>query len=213
MLIYKITNKINDKIYIGQTTQSLNNRIHNYKNDVKYSKRSRKIIDAMKKYGFENFVFEIIYDNIASKTEMDELERKYIRDFNSCDDNIGYNMDLGGNSIGKHSDETKHKIGQSQLGEKNHMYGKCGNLNGMSKRVIDLTTGKIYESANLAANELNLNFSHVCASARGTRGSTGSKIFRYIFGVFDLIFINDNQAKIKRQCDVSLVLPEYSSLI
>ena len=208
MLIYKITNKINDKIYIGQTTQSLNNRIRNYRSDVKHSKRSRKIIDAMKKYGFENFVFEIIHDNIASKKEMDELERKYISDFK-----IGYNMELGGNSMGKHSDETKHKIGQSQLGEKNHMYGKCGNLNGMSKRVIDLTTGKIYESANLAANELNLNFSHVCASARGTRGSTGSRIFRYVFGTFDAILNNDNRAKIKRQSDEYLVLPEYSSLI
>ena len=60
------------------------------------------------------------------------------------------------------------------------MYGKCGELNKSSKTVIDITTGKVYGSAMIAAKENGLNFSHICACARGTRGSTGGKIFRYL---------------------------------
>ena len=38
MLIYKITNTLNNKIYIGQTTQTLKDRKRNYKNEVKFYK-------------------------------------------------------------------------------------------------------------------------------------------------------------------------------
>ena len=50
MLIYKITNKINNKIYIGQTTQKLKDRIRNYKSDTKFKSpdTSRPIIKAIK---------------------------------------------------------------------------------------------------------------------------------------------------------------------
>ena len=66
------------------------------------------------------------------------------------------------------------------MGTKNHMYGKRGELNITSKRVIELTTGKIYESASLAADELKVNFSHVCAVARGERGSHKGYVVRYL---------------------------------
>ena len=83
MLIYKITNTINNKIYIGQTTQTLSGRIHNYKSEVKFYKGNpRPIILAMRKYGFENFCFEIVEDNIQTKEELDEREIYYIKFFN-----------------------------------------------------------------------------------------------------------------------------------
>ena len=216
MLIYKIFNDINDKLYIGQTTRSLNDRIHDYYNESKYpnSHRHRPISDAMNKYGFDNFHFEILEDNITDRETLDILEKEYIEKFDTCDPSKGYNLERGGNSAGKHSEETRRKIGDAQRGEKNHMYGKTGSDNPTSKAVIDLTTGLEYESAMEAARNLDLNFSHVCASCRGTRASTGGHIFRYLFGeTNDFIDVPEKVANVKKFSDKNSVLPYFEQLL
>ena len=60
------------------------------------------------------------------------------------------------------------------------MYGKKGFDNFSSKAVIEITTNKVFGSASVAAEKLEVNFSHVCAVARGDRGSTGGYVFRYL---------------------------------
>ena len=59
MLIYKITNDINDKVYVGQTRRDFDKRVNDYKRDTKYckGKRLRPIIEKKKKHGFEHFFF------------------------------------------------------------------------------------------------------------------------------------------------------------
>lgn len=182
MIIYKITNNINSKIYIGQTTQTFENRKSNYFNEYKWSKKPRPIILAMRKYGIENFTFEILEDNITSKIELDRKERYYVIEVyhSMIEEGHGYNVERGGNGKGKHSDITKRKISEAQKGQLNHMFGKTGELNKTSKKIIELTTNKTYGSASEAARILNLSFSHVCAVARGERGSTGGYVFRYL---------------------------------
>lgn len=180
MIIYIIKNYINNKVYIGQTTKTLNERIHAYKTEIFHSKHERPIIRAMRKYGFENFYFEILEDNIKTQKELDEREKYYIQKYQSLCSQNGYNIELGGNSIGKHSEETKRKISQAQLGNKNHRYGKVGKENPASKPIIDLVDDIIYDSANLAAKKLNLSASHICSVARGERGSCGGHVFRYL---------------------------------
>lgn len=64
----------------------------------------------MNKYGFENFEFKII-DKAFTQEDLDEKERFWIGFFDSNNKRRGYNLDSGGNSGGKKSDETKHKIG------------------------------------------------------------------------------------------------------
>lgn len=118
MLIYKITNECNNRIYIGQTTTSLKERIHNYKNEYKFDHKHRPILDAIRKYGFEKFHFEIIEDNIQTQSELDEKEKYYIQYYHSLCDQKGYNIALGGNGRGKHAESTKKKISRAQLGEK-----------------------------------------------------------------------------------------------
>ncbi len=181
MLIYKITNLINSKTYIGQTTTSLQERIYNYRKECKWSKNPRPVIFAMRKYGIENFTFEIVENDIPTKKLLDEKERYYINEvYKSLTTQGGYNVELGGNGIGKHSEETKRKISEAQCGELNHMFGKTGAANITSKKIIELTTGKVYGSASEGARELGLSFSHVCSVARGERGSTGGYVFRYL---------------------------------
>ena len=88
------------------------------------------------------------------------------------------------------------------------MYGKVGSLNSMSKPIIDLTTGKIYESVNLAAKDTNLNFSHICAVARGDRGSTGNKVFRYLDENNEII-LPENFIPPKTKTTKQAVLEQY----
>lgn len=183
MLIYKITNTINNKIYIGQTTQSLEDRWR----DCKYSggkiAMRRPIIRAIHKYGFNNFKIEIIQDNILNKDDLDSLEKYYIKFYNATNREYGYNVELGGNGRGKHAAETKLKMSIAQQGKLNHMYGKKGKLNHSSKPIIDITTGIIYDSATEAAEKLGFsitNISKVCSCAKGIRNSALGHVFRYL---------------------------------
>lgn len=105
MIIYRITNNINGKIYIGQTKGLLYARIASYTSNInryKNKKRADKypIIMAMIKYGFENFEFEILEDKIETQLELDQKEIHYIKKYNSQNTNIGYNIQNGGKSGG-----------------------------------------------------------------------------------------------------------------
>lgn len=114
MIIYKATNKINNKIYIGQTTNTLEYRANQHFRETKSNKRKNTYFhNAIHKYGFDNFVFEEI-DKANSIDELNEKEAYWIRYYNSTDKSIGYNLDSGGSNCFK-SDETKRKIGDTTL--------------------------------------------------------------------------------------------------
>lgn len=85
--IYKITNKLNNKVYIGQS-----NNIQRRFEEHKYQEKNSAIHNAIKKYGLENFNFEIIEE--CSLEELDEKEIFWIKYYNSFED--GYNLTLGG---------------------------------------------------------------------------------------------------------------------
>jgi group I intron endonuclease len=111
-LIYKITNLINGKVYIGQTYRSLKERMIGYKR----LRCNEHLKSAIIKYGFDNFKFEIIYET-HNINELNEKEIFYIKEYNSTDKTIGYNIDLGGrNKI--MSDETKQKMSKAGKGRK-----------------------------------------------------------------------------------------------
>lgn len=90
--IYKITNKLNNKIYIGQTVDFKKRmKEHRYGRNI----RQNMLIDrAYRKYGAENFEEEIIYE-ANTQSEADEIERKYINELSTLKPN-GYNVLEGG---------------------------------------------------------------------------------------------------------------------
>lgn len=106
--IYKIKNKIDNKTYIGQTTQDLESRWRNHR---KNSSKCRYLNSAFKKYGVENFEFKLVC--ITFDNQLDDMEIKYIEQYKCLVPN-GYNIRLGGNS-GKHHEETKRKIAATLL--------------------------------------------------------------------------------------------------
>lgn len=92
--IYKIENLINHKCYIGQSID-INKRWRRHResyNEPKYDSYNYPLYCAMRKYGFENFSFEIVEE--CQRECLNEKERFYIKKYNSFFN--GYNQTLGG---------------------------------------------------------------------------------------------------------------------
>lgn len=85
MEIYKITNLINGKIYIGKDTTSNKN----------YFGSGKLIVRSIKKYGIENFSKEIL-ERCEDNIELCKKEKEWIKYYNSTDRTIGYNISNGG---------------------------------------------------------------------------------------------------------------------
>lgn len=111
--IYKITNLINGKIYIGQSKDT-NQRWRQHKLEARKQKPSMIINRAMKKYGIENFRFEVVAScldqNAANNTETTIVSQE-----NSLAPN-GYNVSLGGCNAPK-SEEWKAKMAITMKGK------------------------------------------------------------------------------------------------
>ena len=101
-IIYCYTNKINGKKYIGQTINpQLRYNAHrsSYQNP-KDKEQNSLLHRAFRKYGFENFQYEILVKDIDSIDVLNELEIYYIKKFN-CKTPNGYNVEDGGKNCNK----------------------------------------------------------------------------------------------------------------
>lgn len=93
--IYKYTNVINGKIYIGQSTNIQKRYSQHLYDATKRPERGTGVDRAIAKYGIENFKFEIIEE--CSVEKLNERERYWINFYDSYHN--GYNCSLGGNSL------------------------------------------------------------------------------------------------------------------
>jgi group I intron endonuclease len=135
MIIYKIENKINGKIYIGQTKRNLSKRISEHIGKDKMSIIGKALI----KYGLQSFIVSII-DYAKNGETLSEKEKYWIKFYNSIAPD-GYNLTEGGEGTKghRHSPETRQKlseinshrsietrqnISKAKKGDKNPMYGK-----------------------------------------------------------------------------------------
>lgn len=118
MIIYKITNLINGKIYIGKTKKDLKWRIRKHIRENKYY-----VARALNKYGLESFEISVI-DNADTRKVVNEKERYWIK-FYDCRSPKGYNCTKGGDgNDNPRSEETREKIRVANLGERHPQYGK-----------------------------------------------------------------------------------------
>lgn len=119
IMIYKITNSCNDKIYIGQTTQSLKKRLYNHVTKAN-SGMQRKFHKAIAELGKENFKIEQLII-ATTKEAADKLETFFMKHFDAI--NNGYNtIDRAAGSFNRGAD--------------NGMAGKTGNSNPCSRPII-----------------------------------------------------------------------------
>lgn len=155
-IIYKATNLVNGKIYIGQTVEDLPERVRKHLYEA-HSKRDSNVVfhRAIRKYGDDNFLWDII-DYADSKQELDVKEEYWINKYNShihIKKSNGYNMTFGGEgSEGyKHTEEAIQKMSNIQKErfknkENCPMYGK--NHTEESKQKISEARKKLYTGEN-----------------------------------------------------------------
>lgn len=118
--IYKITNQINNKIYIGQTKKTIEERFNAHiKKAQIYT--NRYLYDAMNHYGYSNFKIELLEE--CDDILLDEREIYWINYYQSNSKTFGYNMTSGGGggdtwTNNPHKEETSQKIRNANLGSK-----------------------------------------------------------------------------------------------
>lgn len=202
--VYKITNKVNNKVYIGITSKGISAR---WKEHIYSAEHGCpfKLHNAIRKYGKENFSIELI-DFCNSWEELTEKEQYYISEYKSLQDEFGYNMTEGGDgTFGRcHTEETKEKIRQKAIGrevteatrlklseagkiitEAREAYRNSGNI-GSSRRkpVLQYTKDGKFISEYCGVNEASrLTGIHVTTLSNALKGRniTGSKVNPYIW--------------------------------
>lgn len=205
IVIYKMTNMVNGKVYIGQTVRSVEERmLEHYRHDT-------ILVDkAIQKYGKDNFSVEVI-DTAATIDELNAKEQYWIEQYDSITPN-GYNQCAGGdNTMGyHHREESKQKMSEakaeSYLGEGNPFYGKEHSEESKQKmsqarkglahlteeqvkklrqshhtvRVMNVETGEIFDSVQAAANKYGLKDTHITRVCKGKRNRTGGFHWKYV---------------------------------
>ena len=123
MLIYKHTSKTSGKSYIGKTMFTAEERFRGHIKSVTAGSTTH-FHKAIRKYGKEDFVTDILVDGITDHKVLTIMEQYYIYKYNTF--RKGYNQTIGGEGvIGlKLSDETKAKLSALKSGKNNYFYGK-----------------------------------------------------------------------------------------
>jgi len=171
-IIYKVTNKVNNKIYIGQTVQSLNSRRWSHESKARLGKTRMVLPKAISKYGEDNFAWDII-EYCDSKKELNEMEFHYIKQYSSIAPN-GYNLTLGGEGCEgfKHSEESKKTMNNFKIGTKlsKKSIDKRSLLQSYDWEIItpDGET-KIIRNLSKFCNDNNLNAQGMYRTSRGDR--------------------------------------------
>lgn len=131
MIIYKVTNTINNKIYIGQTIQSFKSRKNQHICSAFTRKSKYYFHNALRKHGKENFTWEVI-DKCSSKSELDDMEFHYIKQYNSKTPN-GYNLTDGydNSTFGlKYTKAQRKAVSLRTRGKNNPNYGNGDKIKG-----------------------------------------------------------------------------------
>lgn len=205
--IYIIRNTVNNKVYIGQTSQTMAERWQEHKYNAKAGKRGQPIYLAMRKYGIENFYIEELHANQDGES-LGELEIKYIAQFNSIAPN-GYNVLAGGSKfIGDHPmhrPEIRQMFSERFKGDKNPAkrpdVKEKIRQNALGKKASDETRKKMSENNGRywAGKNLSQETRTKISQNHGCRGKFGG--------------LNPNSKGVQRlDKDTLEVLEEYDSM-
>lgn len=133
-VVYKLTNIINNKVYIGL---SKNVKVRWSYNGIHY-KKSPKIFNAINKYGWDNFKKEIIKDDLT-REEACLLEIETIELYKSRNRKFGYNIAKGGNGGVIYLKHPKGMLGKKQTEYQKKSHSKWA----LDKNNNCMTNGKV----------------------------------------------------------------------
>lgn len=150
--VYKHTNLINGKSYIGITSQKTYKRWH-----PDHYISCKRFYAAIEEFGWQNFSHEVLYE-VETKEEANKLEKEMIAQYKTTEAAFGYNMSSGG-------------IGRSGLKSKGGV---------KRKRVLCIETGIIYESLREAGRQTATCNGDISKCCRGLKKTAGGYHWRYI---------------------------------
>ena len=168
-IIYKLTNTINNKFYIGQTISSLDRRWSEHVSSARQNK-PWVICNAIRKYGADSFTREIIA-SADSKEELNTLEISYIAELSPH-----YNMTIGGGGLGSPSQEVREKIstsGKSRQFTDEHKKNISKGLKGREvkeatrKKLSDMFKGKSLRKSAMSQKEIDRLIANNKARGKG----------------------------------------------
>jgi len=113
MFVYLITNTINGKRYVGQTSASIEQRWRQHRSDAKTG-NNKHLYKSIRFYGENSFFIEPLII-VRTKEDMDFYEMFLIKEFNLRNSEIGYNLTDGGEGMAgfRHSEETKLRMSEN----------------------------------------------------------------------------------------------------
>lgn len=217
--VYKHTNVVNNKVYVGITNQKPTARWNNelgyktyYKNGGLIS-GSKYFYNAILKYGWGNFTHEILCESL-NKREACEMEIKLIAEYKSNNREYGYNRNSGGSSVEHHTAKSKLKIGEASKGRRNtwkhvavNQYDKQGDFIQAWECMRDVT------------KKLGIHHRDIskCCRGEGRIRSVGGYIWRYTTDLSPIRSINtknNHRSKIIEQFDKDMnFIKRWSSIV
>lgn len=196
MIIYKITNQVNGKIYIGLTKHSLAQRLSQHHYDSRHGV-DRPLYRAMRKYGEDKFSAEII-DSAEDLEELKEKEKYWIKYYNSYGANgKGYNATAGG-------DMTVHKpVGYTKISLKD------GTIIEQFEKAIDTTNT---QNADKITQTQYTDF--VLVKTKNILNKTAEQIKNYAFSLRPKVIcqLDKNNNLIARWMNSSDVISVYPNI-
>lgn len=186
--VYAHKNKLNGKVYVGITSQTVTDR---WKNGSGY--HGLHFERAIKKYGWNGFDHIIIESNL-NEYQACEMEKRIINVFNLTNPEKGYNEAIGGFGGGMngkhHTFEAKEKIrkarmqnGFSDEHKKHISESKKGIKHHNAKKVYQYTKDgyfiKEWEYMGMACKELKIPKSNISQCCLGKRPSAGGYVWSY----------------------------------
>lgn len=181
MYIYKIVNKVNGKIYVGQTTETIEQR---FKRHMGYQKdeHDTKFYRAVRKYGVDNFYIEVI-EEVEDREQLNAREEYWIRELDTV--NSGYNSYYGGFSSG--GDTLSNHPNLEAIKDKIREHHKGGNNPHATKIVcVDIQNDSVVYYDSMKECQDALNIPRHDAISRRCRGKIKSPLNnKYMFYYLD----------------------------
>jgi len=188
--IYRIENKINGKIYIGQTIRPIHKRIEEHRTGK--SNGCRAIYNAIQYHGWENFDKDW-YECPDEDLNFDE--DLLVREMGTLAPE-GYNLKEGGGATGKPSEEakqkmreaqlgktmseeSKQKMSESKLGENHNMYGKT-HTDDTKRKMSEVKKGKKNSRYGKIHNEETKR--KMSEAKLGEKNHTSKRVYQYDLG-------------------------------
>ena len=123
MLVYKITNLVNGKIYIGITEKTVEERFREHLGFARRGDKDYPLYKAIRKYGEENFLIEPIDETASTRDDLRKLEVYYISLYQSNDYKKGYNQTPGGETNGG-EDNPRSRLTEKEVYEIREKYSE-----------------------------------------------------------------------------------------